>query len=74
MHLTDSIEGDIMTLPQICWLGNEEYTSLAIRGKRLELKWLKNLCNALLKEAEVQLHNNVKMGISDSKIWKMGGL
>jgi len=70
MHLAASIAGDSTTLPQICWLGNEEYTSLAIRGKRVELDQLKNLCSKLLKEAEIQLHSKVKMGISGPKYGK----
>src|SRR5947207_9894416 len=57
-------------LSQICWLGNEEYTSLAIRGKRVELKELRDLCGALLKKAEIQLHNRASRppNMDDGKI------
>jgi hypothetical protein len=67
MHLAGAIAGDTTSLPQICWLGDKEYTSLAIRGKRVELSELRNLSRALLKEAEIQLHSRVKMGISAAK-------
>jgi hypothetical protein len=67
MHLAAHIAGDSTCLPQICWLGENEYTSLAIRGKKVELSELKKLCRELLKEAETQLHSRVKMGVSGSK-------
>lgn len=72
MHLAAAIAGDTTSLPQICWLGNKEYTSLAIHGKRVELKELRKLCKSLLKEAESQLHDKVMMGISASACggWK----
>jgi len=67
MHLAATIAGDTTSLPQICWLGENEYTSLAIHGKKVELDELRNLCKTLLKEAEIQLHSRVKMGIASSK-------
>jgi len=67
MHLAAAIAGDTTSLPQVCWLGDKEYTSLAIHGKKVELNELRNLCRALLKEAEIQLHSRVKMGISAAK-------
>jgi hypothetical protein len=72
MHLAAAIAGDTTSLPQICWLGNKEYTSLAIHGKRVELRELRKLCKTLLKEAESQLHERVMMGISASACggWK----
>jgi hypothetical protein len=67
MHLTAHIAGDNTYLPQICWFEENEYTSLIIRGKKVELSELKNLCRELLKKAETQLHSRVKMGVSGSK-------
>ena len=63
MHLAAYIAGDGSSLPQINWLGKEEYTSLAIHGKKVELKELGNLSNTLLKKAKTQLNSQVKMGL-----------
>ena len=63
MHLAAHISGDGGSLPQISWLGKEEYRSLAIHGKKVELSELGNLSNTLLKKATMQLNNQVKMGI-----------
>jgi len=63
MHLAAYISGDGSSLPQISWLGKEEYTSLAIHGKKVELRELGNLSNTLLKKVKKQLNNQVKMGI-----------
>src|SRR5271156_5033274 len=49
MHLAATIAGDTSALPQISWLGNDEYTSLAIHGKRMELQQLQDLCSMMLK-------------------------
>ena len=37
MHLAANIAGDSGTLPQVTWLGKNEYQSLAIHGKKVEL-------------------------------------
>ena len=37
MHLAATIAGDTSSLPQISWLGDDDYLSLAIHGKRVEL-------------------------------------
>ena len=69
MHLAATIAGDGSTLPQVSWLGNDEYTSLAIHGKRVELQELRDLCSALLREAERQMKRKVKMGMSGIRNW-----
>ena len=33
MHLAAKIAGDASALPQVVWLGNNEYKSLSIHGK-----------------------------------------
>lgn len=67
MHLAATIAGDTTAFLQICWLRENNYTALAIRGKKVELTELRNLSRALLKDAEIQLYSKVKMGISASK-------
>jgi len=69
MHLAAYISGNGSTLPQICWLDHEGHTSLAIHGKRVELRQLRKLCGTLLKRAKTQLQSQVKMGIN-VKQWK----
>jgi len=69
-HLAATVAGDGSTLPQVSWLGNDEYTSLAIHAsKRVDLQELRNLCSALLKEAETQMRRKVKMGMTGIKNW-----
>jgi len=63
MHLAAYISGDGSSLPQICWLGKGEYRALAIHGKKVELQELCDLTTTLLKEAEIQLNRQVKMGL-----------
>lgn len=63
MHLAAYISADGSSLPQISWLGKDEYTSLAIHGKRVELRELKILSKSLLKKANMQLKGQVKMGL-----------
>lgn len=63
MHLAAYISSDGSTLPQISWLGKEEYTALAIHGKRVELLELSDLSRTLLKKAKRQLNTQVKMGL-----------
>jgi len=64
MHLAAAIAGDSSILPQVRWLGKEEHTSLAVHGKKVELKQLRKLCSKLLKDVENELRKEVKMGIS----------
>ena len=67
MHFAASVVGESGALPQVSWLGIEEGLALAIHGKRVELNQLRGLSKRLLKEAEIQLHNRVKMGLSVGK-------
>jgi hypothetical protein len=67
MHFAATVVSESGALPQVSWLGIEEGLALAIHGKRVELGQLKKLSKTLLKEAEVQLHNKVKMGLSVGK-------
>ena len=69
MHLAAYISGDGSTLPQINWLGKEEYMALAIHGKKVELRELANLSMTLLKKAKKQLNSQVKMGLH-LKCWQ----
>src|SRR5271170_3196282 len=69
MHLTATIAGDTSALLQISWLENEEYTSLAIHEKRVELRQLQDLSLMMLKKAEIQLQRQVKMGLKGIKNW-----
>ena len=39
--------------------------TLAIHGKRVELRQLRGLCSSLLKKARVLLDSSVKMGLND---------
>jgi hypothetical protein len=68
MHLAAYISGDSSGLPQISWLGDEKYISLAIHGKKVELKELQDLSRKLLKKAKIYMNSQVKMGI-DVKEW-----
>jgi hypothetical protein len=72
MHFGATVVGESGILPQVSWLGIEEGMALAIHGKRVELNQLRTLCGELLKEAELQLHNKVKMGLTVRELndWK----
>jgi hypothetical protein len=56
---------DLNGLPQVSWLGKKEYTSLAIRRKRVELRELERLCVKLIKKAQKQLRTQIKMRLSE---------
>jgi hypothetical protein len=69
MHLASYISADGGTLPQISWLGKDEYTALAIHGKRVELRELGKLSRTLLKKTKTYLDSQVKMGLN-IKQWR----
>ena len=62
-HLAFSIAGETSALPQVTWLGKQDYQALAIHGKKVELSQLKSLYKTLLKKARRQLNTEVKMGL-----------
>jgi len=70
MHLAATIAGDHSSLPQVTWLGENEFEALAIHGKRVELKQLQTLSLTLLKKAEMQMRGEVKMGLAGIKNWR----
>jgi hypothetical protein len=69
MHLAAAIAGDVSALPQVAWLGRNEFTSLTINGKKVELRQLRRLCQTLMKKAKNQLKREIKMGLPGIKNW-----
>jgi len=67
MHLAATIAGETSALPQVIWLGNEEYKSLAIHGKRVDLDQLQDLCQKLLQDARRKFKHEIKMGLPGFK-------
>ena len=67
MHLAATISGESSTLPQVTWLGKNEYTSLAIHGKKVELDQLRSLCKKLMKDVKKKFNSEIKMGLQGIK-------
>ena len=67
MHLAAKIAGDASALPQVIWLGNNEYKSLAIHGKRVDLEQLQDMCQKLLRDATRKFRHEIKMGLPGFK-------
>ena len=67
MHLATAIAGFASAIPQVVWLGNKEYKSLAIHGKTVHLEKLQGLCHQLLQDAKRKFHYEVKMGLPGFK-------
>ena len=59
MHLAANIAGDSGTLPQVTWLGKNEYQSLAIHGKKVELNQLRSLCQKLMKDMKKKFNSKI---------------
>ena len=67
MHLATAMTGFASAIPQVVWLGNKEYKSLAIHGKPVYLEELQGLCHKLLQDAKRKFHHEVKMGLPGFK-------
>ena len=67
MHLAATISGDSSTLPQVTWLGKNEYKSLAIHGKKVELDQLRDLGKKLMKDVKKKFNSEIKMGLQGIK-------
>src|SRR5579859_7209080 len=67
MHLAATVAGYSSSLPQVVWLGDEEYKSLTIHGKRVDLDQLQRLCHQLLKDAKRKFRHEIKMGLPGFK-------
>jgi hypothetical protein len=67
MHLAATISGESSTLPQVTWLGKNEYKSLAIHGKKVELDQLRSLCKKLMKDVKKKFNSEIKMGLQGIK-------
>ena len=67
MHLAATVAGYASALPQVVWLGDEEYKSLTIHGKRVDLDQLQRLCHQLLKDAKRKFRHEIKMGLPGFK-------
>jgi hypothetical protein len=61
-HLASTIVGMSNALPSISWIG-EEYKSLAIHGKRVDLSGLQRFCRKLLNIIKRKFNNDIKMGL-----------
>jgi hypothetical protein len=66
MHLAATVAGYGSALPQVVWLG-EEYKSLTIHGKRVDLDELQRLCHELLKDAKRKVRHEIRMGLPGFK-------
>ena len=67
MHLAAKIAGDTSALPQVNWLDDDDFKSLSIHGKRVDLKQLQSLSQQLLKDAKRKFHREIKMGLPGFK-------
>ena len=67
MYLAATVTGYASALPQVAWLGDKEYTSLTIHGKRVDLNQLQRLSQQLLKDINRKFRHEVKMGLPGFK-------
>ena len=49
------------------WLGKNEYKSLAIHGKKVELDQLRDLGKKLMKDVKKKFNSEIKMGLQGIK-------
>jgi len=66
MHLASTIIGMSNVMPVIGWIG-EEYKSLTIHGKRVDLSGFQSFCQKLLKSLQRKFNHEIKMGLPGLK-------
>jgi hypothetical protein len=66
MHLAATVAGYASALPQIMWLG-DDFESLTIHGKRVDLKQLRTITQQLLKDVQRKFRREIKMGLPGFK-------
>ena len=67
MHLATAIAGNSSALPQVMWLGDNEYKSLTIHGKPVHLAELQGLSQQLLNDIKRKFRHEIKMGLPGFK-------
>ena len=67
MHLATAIAGNSSALPQVMWLGDNEYKSLTIHGKPVHLTQLQGLSQQLLNDIKRKFRHEIKMGLPGFK-------